>query len=166
MNGERAWAVRITDRTKTFYRKRKDSMPHIHTRLLLLAAAAAMLFAGTSANAQDVKIDIGLGVPPIVLTAPPPLVVVPGTSAYYAPEVSANFFFYKGRYYTVVNDVWSMAPAYNGPWAVIQIGQVPAPVLAVPVEYYKIPPGHLKKKGPPPWAGQGHGPHSKKPKPK
>jgi hypothetical protein len=141
-------------------------MPHVHTRLLLLAAAAAMLFAGTPARAQDVQINIGLGVPPIVLTAPPQLVVVPGTSVSYAPDVQANLFFYKGRYYTVAHGVWSMAPAYNGPWAVIQIGQVPAPVVAVPVEYYKIPPGQLKKQGPPPWAGQGHGPHKKKPKDK
>jgi hypothetical protein len=43
-----------------------------------------------------------------------------------------------------------MAPAYTGPWAVIQIGQVPAPLVAVPVEYDKIPPGHLKKHGLPP----------------
>jgi hypothetical protein len=34
---------------------------------------------------------------------------------------------------------------------------VPAPVVAVPIEYYKIPP---------PWAGQGHEKHSKKPKDK
>jgi hypothetical protein len=139
-------------------------MPIILTCFLLLAAAAAMLFSGASARASDVKINIGLGVPPMVLTAPPQLVVVPGTPVYYAPDVSANLFFYKGRYYTVANGVWSRAPAYNGPWAVIQIGQVPAPVVAVPVEYYKIPPGQLKKHGPLPWAGQGHGKHSKKPK--
>jgi hypothetical protein len=139
-------------------------MPRILPRMVLLAAAAAMLFLGASATASDVKINIGLGVPPIVLTAPPQLVVVPGTPVYYAPDVSANLFFYKGRYYTVANSVWSMAPAYGGPWTVIQIGQVPAPVVAVPVEYYKIPPGQLKKHGPPPWAGQGHGPHPNKPK--
>ena len=138
-------------------------MPHIHTRLLL-AVAAAMLVTGTPAKAQDVKINIGLGVPPIVLTAPPQLVVVPGTPVYYAPNVQANLFVYKGRYYTVANGVWLMAPAYNEPWAVIQVGQVPAPVVGVPVEYYKIPPGQLKKHGPPPWAGLGHGPHPKKPK--
>ena len=141
-------------------------MTHLHTRMLLLAAAAVTLFAGTAAKAQDVKINIGLGAPPIVLTAPPQLVVVPGTSVYYAPDVPSNYFFYKGRHYTVVNGVWSMAPSYSGPWAVIQVGQVPPPVLAVPVEYYKIPPGQLKKKGPPPWAGQGHGARSKKPKDK
>jgi hypothetical protein len=141
-------------------------MPHRLPRLLMLAAAAAMLWSGASAAGPDVKIDIGIGVPPIVLTAPPPLVVVPGMPIYYAPDVQANLFVYKGRYYTVANGVWSMAPAYNGPWAVIQIGKVPPPVLSVPVEYYKIPPGHLKKKGPPPWAGQGHGSHPKKPKDK
>jgi hypothetical protein len=136
------------------------------SRVFMLAAAVAMLCLGASAMASDVKINIGLGVPPMVLTAPPQLVVVPGTPVYYAPDVSANLFFYKGRYYTVANGVWAMAPAYNGSWAVIQIGQVPAPVVAVPVEYYKIPPGHLKKHGPPPWAGQGHGKPPKKPKEK
>jgi hypothetical protein len=141
-------------------------MPRQLPRVLMVAAAVAMLFSGASATASDVKINIGLGVPPLVLTAPPQLVVVPGTPVYYAPDVSANLFFYKGRYYTVANGVWAMAPAYTGPWAVIQIGQVPAPVVAVPAEYYKIPPGQLKKHGPPPWAGQGHGKPPKKPKDK
>jgi hypothetical protein len=141
-------------------------MPYRLSRVFMLAAAVALLFWGASATASDIKINIGPGVPPIVLTAPPQLVVVPGTPIYYAPDVSANLFFYKGNYYTVANGVWAMAPAYTGPWAVIQIGQVPPPVVAVPVEYYKIPPGQLKKHGPPPWAGQGHGKSPKKPKDK
>jgi hypothetical protein len=130
-------------------------MPRRLPRVLMLAAAAAMLVTTTLATAQDVKIDIGFGVPPIVLAAPPQLVVVPGTLVYYAPDVPANCFFHKGRYYTLANGAWFTAPVYNGPWALIQIGQVPPPVLAVPVEYYHIPPGHLTKQGPPPWAGHG-----------
>src|SRR5262245_35356201 len=141
-------------------------MPRRLTRLLRLAVVGAVLSAATAATAGDVKIHIGLGLPsipaPVVIAAPPQLVVVPGTSVYYAPAVSANYFFYKGRYYTTANGGWLTASAYNGPWAAITIGQVPSPILAVPVEYYKIPPGHLKEKGPPPWAGHGHGP--KKPK--
>ena len=136
-------------------------MPQRFTRAVVCAAAAALLWSGVSAAGPDVTIDIGISAPPVVLTAPPSLVVVPGTSVYYAPDVPANFFFHKGRYYTVVNGNWSMAPAYSGPWSVIQIGQVPLPILSVPVEYYKIPPGHMKKKGPPSWAGKGHGPHRK-----
>jgi hypothetical protein len=145
-------------------------MAHIRTCFLTLVAAGAILLPGALAGAQDVKINIGLGVPsippPVVITTPPQLVVVPGTSGSYAPDVPADYFFYKGRYYTVANGAWFTAPAYNGPWVVIQIGKVPPPVLSIPVEYYKIPPGHLKKAGPPPWAGHGHGPHPKKPKDK
>jgi len=138
-------------------------------RFLIVAAAGAVLCSGAAVAAQGVRIDIGLGtpsVPPVVITTPPRLVVVPGTSVYYAPEVPTDYFRYNGRYYTVVNDVWSTAPAYHGPWVTIQIGQVPRPVRSVPVDYYKIPPGHLKKHGPPAWAGHGHGPKPKKPKEK
>jgi WXXGXW repeat (2 copies) len=123
-------------------------MPRQLTRLLRLAAAGAVLFSAASVVAGGITIDIGIG-------TPPQLVVVPGSSVYYAPDVPVNYFFYQGRYYTLANGAWFTAPVYNGPWAVIQIGQVPPPVLAVPVEYYKIPPGHLKKPGPPPWAGHG-----------
>ena len=123
-------------------------MPRKLTRLLMLAAAGAVLFSAASAVAGDVTIHIDVG-------TPPQLVVVPGTSVYYAPDVPVNYFFYKGRYYTVANGAWFTAPVYNGPWTVVQIGQVPPPILAVPMEYYHIPPGHLKKPGPPPWAGHG-----------
>jgi hypothetical protein len=36
------------------------------------------------------------------------------------------------------------------------VEHVPQPILAVPVTYYKAPPGHWKKGGPPPWAGPKH----------
>jgi hypothetical protein len=133
-------------------------MLHSRTHLLMLAATGVMLLSGALVAAQDIEINIGLGAPP----APPQLVVVPGTAVYYAPEAVANLFVYKGRYYTLVNNVWSTAPAYHGPWVVIQVGKVPPPILGVPMEYYNIPPGHLKQKGPPPWAG--HGRKSKKSK--
>jgi hypothetical protein len=138
-------------------------MVRVHMRALLVAVVGVILSSASLPWAQDVRVNIGLGLP-LALSSPPPLVVVPGTSVYYAPDVAANFFFYKGHYYTAVNGAWSMAPSYNGPWAVIQIGQVPSAVLGVPVEYYKIPPGQLKRHGPPPWAGHGHGPHPKKSK--
>ena len=144
-------------------------MHHPFARVLTFAAAGAVLCLGGAVAAQGVRIDIGLGTPsgpPVVLTAPPPLVVVPGTSVYYAPEGLVDYFRYHGRYYAVVHDVWSTAPAANGPWVTIRIGQVPRPVRSVPVDYYKIPPGHLKTHGPPPWAGHGHGPQPKKPKEK
>src|SRR5574341_119096 len=141
-------------------------------RVLVLAgfaALAASILAITPVplQADSVSIGVNIGTPPppppaIVLPAAPALVVVPGTPVYYAPSVSVNFFAYGGRYYTHHNGAWFSASVYNGPWAFIAAERVPQPVLAVPVAYYKVPPGHLKKGGGgPPWAGHGKGPKHK-----
>ena len=90
--------------------------------------------------------------PPVVVAAPPQLVVVPGTPVYYAPALSVNYFVYRGRHYTFHNGSWFVAGAYNGPWTFVAVEKVPQPVLAVPVAYYKVPPGHMKKEG----HGKGH----------
>ena len=130
--------------------------------LLVLVAVTTAPWAATAVAAYDVHITIGIGAlpvpPPVVVTRPPQLVVVPGTSVYYAPALLFNYFFYAGQYYTFAKGQWFVASAYNGPWVVMTVGQVPAPILAVPVEYYKIPPGHVKPAGPPPCAGHGKGP--------
>ena len=85
--------------------------------------------------------------PPVVITRPPQLVIVPGSPVFYAPGVSINFFAYGGRYYSLHEGAWFVATTYGGPWATIAPARVPPPVLAVPVAYYKIPPGHAKKMG-------------------
>jgi hypothetical protein len=82
--------------------------------------------------------------PPVVTTLPP-LVVVPGSPVFYAPGVSMNFFAYGGRYYSFHQGGWFVATSHGGPWTAIAVKKVPRPVLAVPVAYYKVPPGHAKK---------------------
>ena len=91
--------------------------------------------------------------PPVIIQTPPQLVVVPGTPVYYAPGVNFNYFAYGGQYYVFHGGEWFYATAYSGPWGYIALEHVPQPVLAVPVPYYKVPPGHWKRHGPPPWAG-------------
>jgi hypothetical protein len=124
--------------------------------------ALAVMGASRAAGAE-VSVNINVGPPPpvYVLAAPPPLVVVPGSPVYYAPAVSFNYFVYGGRYYTFHDGAWFAARGYNGPWAFVAPAHVPAPVLAVPVAYYKVPPGHLKRVGPPPGAGHAKGPKLK-----
>lgn len=62
-----------------------------------------------------------------------------------------------GYYYLFHGGTWFYSGQYNGPWVALVIHQVPRPILSVPVTYYRIPPGHAKKAGPPPWAGPGKG---------
>jgi hypothetical protein len=127
------------------------------------------LFPSPRVQAGGVHVDINLGAPPppavvplpppppVVVAAPPQLVVVPGTTVYYAPSVDHNYFFYGKRYYVYHNNAWFYAHSHQGPWTYVAHQHVPRAVLAVPVEYYRVPPGHMHH-GPPPWARGGkHG---------
>jgi hypothetical protein len=115
-------------------------------------------------QAIDLNIGINIGTPPppppVTVNRTPQLFVIPGTSVFYAPDVPQNFFFYANRYYVFHDEAWFYAPSHKGPWTFIAHEHVPSPIRAVPVAYYKIPPGHAKGHGgPPPWAG--HGKHHK-----
>jgi hypothetical protein len=124
--------------------------------VLVLTAVVALLVVSPVA-ADNVSIGVKIDVPapprvvvmppppPVVLAAPPKLVVVSGSPVFYAPGININFFAYGGRYYSFHEGAWFVATTHGGPWATIAPGRVPPPVLAVPVAYYKIPPGHAKK---------------------
>jgi hypothetical protein len=124
---------------------------------MLAAFVAATTMPGGAGADVSVNVNIGPPPPPFVVAAPPALVVVPGTPVYYAPAVSHNYFFYGGHYYTHHNGAWFATKRHGGPWVFVKPAHVPGPLLAVPVHYYKIPPGHLKKGGPPSGVGHGRG---------
>lgn len=127
---------------------------------VVLAIATGLLFAQPAHADVNIGISVGTPPPPVVVTAPPQLVVVPGSSVYYAPGVSFNLFVYAGRYYSFHNGAWFVASSHRGPWTLVAVERVPAAVLAVPVAYYKIPPGKAKKLAEP--AGHARGPKGKK----
>ena len=131
-------------------------------RQILALAVGLLLMAASPAAADGVRIGVSVPVPapptvviapprpPVVVMAPPQLVVVPGSPVFYAPGARMNFFAYGGRYYTFHDGAWFVSTTYGSPWETIAPARVPRPVLAVPVAYYKIPPGHTKKMGCPP----------------
>ncbi len=112
----------------------------------LLQATPALgdsLSIGVRTNSVNLGINIG---------GPPQFVAVPGTAVYHAPSLPYNYFVYSGHYYLFHEGMWLTSVSYNGPWTVIALERVPRPILAVPVQYYKRPPHHWEKHGPPPWA--------------
>lgn len=115
---------------------------------LLLVAVALTVGLNIPATAQ-VRVDIGIHLP-----APPSLIVVPGTSVYYAPRAPANVFLYGHQYWAFTNAGWYVGPNWNGPWAVVEPALVPVPVLRVPVAYYPAPPRQWRgwaRNAPPRW---------------
>ena len=123
--------------------------------VLLLLGALGGLLGAMPAQADSRSIGSNRASPPppppplpIVFTAPPKLVLVPGTQVHYAPGLSVNYFAYRGRHFTYHDGSWFVAERYGGLWTYVAVAKVPKAVLAVPVTYYKIPPGHMKGKGP------------------
>ena len=117
------------------------------SRLLAVAVATYALTSGAiAADAVDLSVGLNVRVPaPPVVVAAPPLVVMPGSPVQVVPSASFNLFVYHGRYYSFHNGSWFIAAGPGAPWTVGAVDAVPAPVRAVPVKHYKIPPGHAKR---------------------
>ncbi len=108
---------------------------------------AMLITAGLALPAHargQVSVNVNIGQPPPVVVAQPVLVPVQASPVMYAPSYGADLFFYEGRYYTIRDDRWYYATRLNTPWVSIAVGKVPRHILAVPVAYYRVPPGHLK----------------------
>jgi hypothetical protein len=111
-----------------------------------------------SMTAATAQVSIGIAMPGVSiginLPVYPQLVAVPGYPVYYAPNVSANYFFYDGMYWVYQSDNWYASTWYNGPWRYVGPEAVPLYVLRVPVRYYRLPPpyfGGWQADRPPHW---------------
>lgn len=111
-------------------------MKRFHSPLANCLLAGCLLLAGASVATADVRVGVHLSVFPN-------LVPVPGYPVYYAPDVSANFFFYDGDYWLYDDDGWYTSPWYDGPWEYVHPDFVPLFVLRVPVRYYRAPPPYF-----------------------
>lgn len=86
---------------------------------------------------------IGIPLPPrLFVPAPPPVVVIPGTYAYFAPDVDVDLFFYHDHWYRPHGGIWYISGDYNGPWAHIEVGRVPRMLINPPAGFRNLPPGH------------------------
>lgn len=119
-----------------------------------MTLALSIAFVATTAAVArgEVNVDVHIGAPAPVIVAPPPvlvarphLIAVPGTAVYHVPGAAFNVFVFGGKYYSLHNGAWFVASGHRGKWSAIPAHHVPAPVLAVPVTYYRIPPGHAHR---------------------
>ncbi len=102
--------------------------------VIILAVFGAMAWAAPSSYAGvDVNINIGVPVPPpIVVEAPPEMVIIPEAGVYVVVGAPYDLYFINGRYYYFQNGYWYWGRGYGGPW--------------VHVEYRMLPPGLRKYK--------------------
>lgn len=102
----------------------------------LVASALSLVLTVFSLQSEaGVRIGVGINLPGFTFAAPPPVVVIPGTYVYYAPEADVDILFYQGYWYRPYEGGWFRARGYNGPWASIAIGRVPRALIGLPRDY-------------------------------
>ncbi len=126
----------------------------MRNKLILLA----MLLVPAMPSQAEISFSLGISTPNVSiginLPAYPTLVAVPGYPVYYAPQLSANYFFYDGMYWVFQGDNWYASSWYNGPWGLVSPEIVPVYILRVPVRYYRVAPPYFRgwrSDAPPRW---------------
>ncbi|MBP2687648.1 MAG: hypothetical protein H6Q81_2553 [Deltaproteobacteria bacterium] len=104
-------------------------------RCLLAGAAFAAVIGFSEPARAEVSVNINLGPPPIVVSAPPAVVMIPQTQVYFVPDPHIDVFFYGGYWWSPRGEQWYRARAYNGPWGAIEHRRVPPAVIYVPRDY-------------------------------
>ncbi len=99
------------------------------------------LFTPTTSSA-GVSVNIDIPLPGVVISAPPAMVVIPGTYVYYPPDVQMDIFFYHGYWYRPYQGGWYISTGYNGPWRGVGPDRVPHALISLPPAYRRIPPEH------------------------
>ena len=102
----------------------------------LLVAIVAVGVAGSAGDAAArARFRIDFGFRPGVVVAPREMVMVPGTDTWFYPGPEADVFWDAGAYWAPWNGVWYRAPAWGGPWVVVESRFVPAHLVRLPHDY-------------------------------
>ncbi|MCX5748759.1 MAG: hypothetical protein NTZ10_00725 [Candidatus Saganbacteria bacterium] len=99
----------------------------------------AFMVIGSMGTVQaEVNVNINIGPPPIVVSEPPQVVMMPQYGIYFVPGISYDVFFYNGYWWSPRGNSWYRARQYNGPWGVVQRNYVPGYLFKVPKNYREV----------------------------
>lgn len=88
----------------------------------------------------DVNISVGIvAPPPVILPSPPSVLLIPGTYAYFVPDLKVDILFYQGYWYRTHGGYWYLATHYNGPWSHVIISRVPRVLIDLPSGFHDMP---------------------------
>ncbi len=115
--------------------------------VIVVLCAVALLTGGIfypTKSKAEVSVNVMIPLPGLVITAPPAMVVIPGTYAYFPPDVEADIFFYHGYWYRPYRGQWFISAEYSGPWGSIAINRVPGVLINLPPYYRQVPPSYMR----------------------
>jgi hypothetical protein len=112
---------------------------------MCIIAVVLLAFGAPLAPRADVNISVGVGVPPpLTIPSPPSVFLIPGTYAYFVPDLDVDILFYRGYWYRPHGGHWYRATRYNGPWTYIVKPKVPRVLIDLSPDFHHVPPGHQR----------------------
>ncbi len=108
-------------------------MKNAKLELVLIGVMFLVLLGFPQRGVARVSVDIRISPPPLVITGPPEVVVIPGTYVYFVPGVEADLFFYGGYWYRPYEGRWFRSANYGGPWVFIE--KAPRVLFRLPPNY-------------------------------
>ena len=114
------------------------------TFVVLFIGAMLLGYVTSGIAGVDVNIGINIPLPKVVIPAPPPMILIPGTYAYFVPDIDVDIIFYHGYWYRPYKGRWYRANDYNGTWITIAAGVVPSVLINLPSGFRNVPPGHTR----------------------
>ena len=115
----------------------------MNKKLIVIAAILLLSLGFSSKGVARVSINIGIPLPPpFVFSAPPPVVVIPGTNVYFCPDLEADIFFYGGNWYRPYEGRWYWATSYDGPW--VYLASPPVVFFSLPRNYRIFTRGYVR----------------------
>ncbi|MBA4374486.1 MAG: hypothetical protein C0402_16675 [Thermodesulfovibrio sp.] len=120
-----------------FKRSNKEESIMKRGQLVCMLVLALVLGLTGLASQSDAGVSVGINIdlPAYTFGAPPPLVVIPGTYAYFAPEADVDIVFYGGYWYRPYEGRWYRGKGYNGPWRSVAPGRIPGVLINLPHDY-------------------------------
>jgi hypothetical protein len=118
--------------------------------IMFLGVMFLTLMGYSNRSFAEVSIGIGINIPgpppPLVIHRPPPVVVIPNTYVYFAPDVDVDIFFHHGHWYRPHDGHWYRASGYNGPWGYIAPREVPGVLFGLPPDFrhYRSRSNHIR----------------------
>lgn len=110
-------------------------------KIIVIAAISLFLLGFSGQSMAGIHIGVNIPLPPVfVFSAPPELVVIPGTYVYYCPNVDFDIFFYAGYWYRPYGGYWYRSGSYGGPW--VYTDGAPSVLVSLPHDYRIITRGY------------------------
>jgi hypothetical protein len=121
----------------------KRRYPFMNKIVYLMVSLWFLISAPLVGAAVNVNITIDVP-PPLVFAEPPAMVVIPSGPAYvYMVPGRPGIYFYNNFWYRFHGGHWFWAHIYNGRWAYIEAHLVPRFIIDVPPDYYRhLPPSY------------------------